>query len=76
MKRGSWLRGFASFREQGIDGPPPTSGQQQKSQVISCAYSERISCSTAQKPTRDGTGGNGSAEVPRYSGIFVDAIAT
>ena len=43
---------------------------------MSWAYSERISCITAQKPTCGGTGGNGSGEVPRYNGIFVDAIAT
>src|SRR5947207_15328612 len=54
--------------------PGPTTSK--KRQVESCAYSERISCSTAQKPTCGGTGGSGSDEVPRYSGIFVEAIAT
>src|SRR5437763_1833792 len=47
-----------------------------KTQVRSCAYSDRISCSTAQKPTCGGTGGSGSGDVPKYNGIFVDAIAT
>src|SRR6266849_320551 len=42
----------------------------------SCAYSERISCRTAQKPICGGTGGSGSGDVPRYRGIFVEAIAT
>src|SRR5258706_120040 len=54
----------------------PGPANNRKAQVISCAYSERISCNTAQKPTCGGTGGNGRGEVPRYSGIFVDAIAT
>jgi hypothetical protein len=55
-------------------GPGPTNSK--KAQFSSCAYSERISCSTAQKPICGGTGGSGSGEVPRYKGIFVDAIAT
>src|SRR5690242_21795544 len=42
----------------------------------SCANSERISCNTAQNPICGGTGGNGSGDVPRNNGIFVDAIAT
>ena len=42
----------------------------------SCAYSDRISCSTAQKPTCGGTGGSGSGDVPKNIGIFVEAIAT
>src|SRR6266576_285767 len=54
----------------------PGPANNRKAQVMSCAYSDRISCSTAQKPTCGGTGGNGSGEVPKYSGIFVDAIAT
>ena len=41
-----------------------------------CAYSERISCSTAQPPAIGGAGGAGSGEVPRYSEIFVESIAT
>src|SRR5258707_268506 len=32
----------------------------------SCAYSDRISCSTAQKPICGGTGGSGSGDVPKY----------
>ena len=31
---------------------------------------------TAQKPICGGTGGNGNGDVPKYIGIFVDAIAT
>ena len=40
------------------------------------AYSERISCSTAHPPMTGGAGGAGSGEVPRYSEILVDSIAT
>ena len=41
-----------------------------------CAYSDRISCNTAQNPTCGGTGGRGKGEVPRYKEIFVERIAT
>src|ERR1044071_8203876 len=56
------------------NGPGPVSIR--KAQHDSCANSERISCNTAQNPICGGTGGNGSGDVPRYNGIFVDAIAT
>ena len=55
-------------------GPGPTIAK--KAQFKSCAYSERISWRTAQKPICGGTGGSGSGDVPRYRGIFVEAIAT
>ena len=54
--------------------PGPSTNR--NAQQASCAYSERISCNTAQKPTCGGTGGSGSGDVPRYIGIFVEAIAT
>src|SRR5881628_994299 len=54
--------------------PGPASNK--NAQDASCAYSERISCRTAQKPICGGTGGSGSGDVPRYKGIFVEAIAT
>src|SRR5215469_9155021 len=41
-----------------------------------CAYSDRISCNTAQNPTCGGAGGRGKGEVPRYKEIFVERIAT
>src|SRR5215475_1508276 len=41
-----------------------------------CAYSDRISCNTAQNPTCGGAGGRGKSEVPRYKEIFVERIAT
>src|SRR5262245_13343220 len=44
--------------------------------VSSCAYSDRISCNTAQNPTCGGDGGRGNGEVPRYKEIFVERIAT
>jgi hypothetical protein len=47
-----------------------------KRTLIICAYSERISCKTAQIPTVGGAGGRGSGDVPRKSAIFVEAIAT
>jgi SAM-dependent methyltransferase len=47
-----------------------------KATVRSCAYSERISCNTAQIPTCGGEGGSGRGDVPKNSPIFVAAIAT
>jgi len=44
--------------------------------VMICAYSERISCRTAQKPIVGGAGGRGNGDVPRYREIFVESIAT
>src|SRR5215831_16533114 len=44
--------------------------------VSNCAYSDRISCNTAQSPTCGGAGGRGNGEVPRYKEIFVESIAT
>src|SRR5262249_44295860 len=44
--------------------------------VSICAYSDRISCSTAQSPTCGGDGGRGKGDVPRYKEIFVERIAT
>jgi hypothetical protein len=44
--------------------------------VIICAYSERVSCNTAQIPTWGGEGGRGRGEVPKYKDILVVAIAT
>src|SRR5215510_15817561 len=37
--------------------------------VINCAYSDRISCKTAQNPTCGGTGGKGRGDVPKNNGI-------
>src|SRR5215469_16585487 len=37
--------------------------------VSICAYSDRISCNTAQNPTCGGAGGRGKGEVPRYKEI-------
>jgi hypothetical protein len=45
-------------------------------QLMSCAYSDRISCRTAQKPICGGTGGGGSGDVPRNSRGFVESMAT
>src|SRR5215472_16341501 len=44
--------------------------------VSICAYSDRISCNTAQNPTCVGAGGRGKGEVPTYKEIFVERIAT
>src|SRR6185369_16826899 len=54
--------------------PGPTTSR--NAQLKSCANSDRISCNTAHKPICGGTGGSGNGDVPRYRGIFVDAIAT
>jgi hypothetical protein len=45
-------------------------------QLMICAYSDRISCSTAHIPTVGGTGGGGSGDVPRKSRGLVESIAT
>jgi len=47
-----------------------------KAIVRSCAYSERISCSTAHIPIFGGAGGSGRGDVPRYNEIFVESMAT
>ena len=44
-------------------GPGPTA--KRKITLMSWAYSDRTSCSTAQIPICGGTGGNGSGDVPR-----------
>ena len=43
---------------------------------MSWAYSERISCRTAQIPICGGDGGGGSGSVPRKSRGLVESIAT
>ena len=43
---------------------------------MSCAYSDRISCSTAQIPIWGGAGGSGSGDVPRKSAGLVESMAT
>jgi hypothetical protein len=45
-------------------------------QVMICAYSDRISCRTAQIPTWGGTGGGASGNVPRKRRGLVEIIAT
>src|SRR5580658_8348748 len=47
-----------------------------KATTSACAYSDRTSCKTAQNPIRGGAGGRGKGEVPRYSEILVESIAT
>src|SRR5262249_11942824 len=54
----------------------PGPAMSKKVTVINCAYSERISCKTAQNPTCGGTGGRGKGDVPKYNGILVDNMAT
>ena len=44
-------------------GPGPA--HRRYAEVMNCAQSERISCSTAHAPTFGGEGGNGNGEVPR-----------
>src|SRR5437867_2454789 len=55
-------------------GPGPDI--RRKMQLMICAYSDRISCKTAQMPTWGGTGGGGSGKVPRKSRGLVESIAT
>src|SRR5262249_36069925 len=55
-------------------GPGPS--RSRKSEHASCAMSERHSCITAQNPVCGGTGGRARGEVPRYSEILVERMAT
>src|SRR5947209_6016720 len=43
----------------------PGPAMSRKIVVINCAYSERISCSTAQNPICGGEGGRGKGDVPK-----------
>src|SRR5262249_14978099 len=49
---------FLASRASSDQAPAPAMSR--KAQVRSCAYSERISCSTAQMPKTGGAGGGGS----------------
>src|SRR5262249_37224841 len=55
-------------------GPGPS--RSRNSEQASCAMSERHSCITAQNPVCGGTGGRARGEVPRYSDILVERMAT
>ncbi len=67
---------FRSNRATRDSSPTVFPAHNKNAHDASCAYSERISCRTAQKPNCGGTGGSGSGDVPRYMGIFVEAMAT
>src|SRR5215468_594432 len=55
-------------------GPGPS--RSRNSEQASWAMSERHSCITAQNPVCGGTGGRARGEVPRYSEILVERMAT
>src|SRR6478609_4021411 len=55
-------------------GPGPAMSRNRT--LMTCAYSDRISCRTAHMPIWGGAGGSGSGDTPRYRATLVVRIAT